>query len=94
MYKGVPLGVFLGSIATDWIDYGWENIDWSKAIFSGAISWGVGLFLGMLGEALNKYNIYNLAIYFINAYNTIFTSITNSIVNIFWMGKNNGKSIS
>jgi hypothetical protein len=42
----------------------------------------------MTGEILNKFNIYDKAIYFVNAYNTILTSIANSIVNVYWRGKN------
>lgn len=42
----------------------------------------------MIGEFASKFNIYDKAIYFVNAYNTILTSTGNSIVNVYWRGKN------
>ena len=42
----------------------------------------------MIGEFESKYKIYDKATYFINAYNTILTSAANSIVNVYWRGKN------
>ena len=50
--------------------------------------WGFSLFPGMTGEILSKYKIYDKAIYFVNTYNTILTSI----VNLYWRGENIGKS--
>ena len=41
----------------------------------------------MTGEILSKYKIYDKAIYFVNTYNTILTSIANSIVNVYWRGE-------
>ena len=89
---GVPLGAFVGSVTTDWIDYGWDGIDLNKALFTSFVAWGFSLFPGMIGEILSKYKIYDKAIYFVNAYNTILTSTANSIVNVYWRGKNIGKS--
>ena len=84
---GIPVGAFLGSITTDAIDNGWNGIDWGKAIFSSLVAWGIGSFSGIVGELLSKFKIYDKAIYFINAYNTVFTSTANSIVNVFWRGR-------
>lgn len=42
----------------------------------------------MIGEFESKYKIYDKATYFVNAYNTILTSTANSIVNVYWRGKN------
>ena len=85
---GVPLGAFVGSTITDGIDYGWDGIDLNKAMVTSFVAWGFSLFPGMTGEILSKYKIYDKAIYFINAYNTILTSTANSIVNVYWRGKN------
>ena len=86
---GVSLGAFAGSVITDWIDYGWDKIDWNKALITSFIAWGVSLFPTMIGEMLSKYNIYDKAIYPIIAYNAIFASTANSVVNVFWRGANN-----
>ena len=85
---GVPLGAFVGSVTTDWIDYGWEGIDLNKALVTSFIAWVASLFPTMIGEFASKFNIYDKAIYFVNAYNTILTSTANSIVNVYWRGKN------
>ena len=84
---GVPLGAFVGSITTDWFDYGWKKIDWNKAIVTGAIAWVVSIFPTMIGEVATKYNIYDNALYLVNAYNTFLASTANSIVNVYWRGK-------
>lgn len=88
---GVPLGAFVGPVTTDWIDYGWKGIDWNKALVTGAIAWGVSIFPTMIGEVASKLHIYEKSLYFVNAYNTILTSTANSIVNVYWRGKNNEK---
>ncbi len=49
---------------------------------------GASLFPTMIGEFESKYKIYDKATYFVNAYNTILTSTANSIVNVYWRGKN------
>ena len=85
---GVPLGAFVGSVTTDWIDYGWDGIDLNKALVTSLIAWGASLFPTMVGEFASKYKIYDKAIYFVNACNTILTSTVNSIVNVYWRGKN------
>ena len=89
---GIPLGAVVGSVITDGIDYGWDGIDLNKALVTSFVAWGFSLFPGMTGEILSKYKIYDTEIYFVNAYNTILTSIVNSIVNVYWRGKNIGKS--
>ena len=89
---GVPLGAFVGSVTTDRIDYGWKGIDLNKALVTGVIAWGVSIFPTMIGEAASEFHIYDKALYFVNAYNTILTSTANSIVNVYWRGKNIGKS--
>ncbi len=47
----MPLGAFVGSIITDFIDYGWKEIDWNKAIVTGLIAWNVSIFPTMIGQA-------------------------------------------
>ena len=88
---GVPLGAFVGSVTTDYYDYGWEGIDLYKAFVTSLIAWGVSLFPTMIGQFASKYKIYDIATYFVNAYNTILTSTVNSIVNVYWRGKNDKK---
>ena len=88
---GVPLGAFVGSVTTDWIDKGWIEIDWNKALVTSVIAYGVSLCPTMIGEIASKYKIYNKALYFVNAYNTILASIANSVVNVYWRGNNNEK---
>ena len=77
-----------GHAPTDWIDYGWDEIDWNKALVTSLIAWSVSLFPTMVGELASKFNIYDKAIYFVNAYNRILTSTANSIINVYWRGKN------
>jgi hypothetical protein len=88
---GVPLGAFVGSVTTDCIDYGWSNIDWNKAFVTSFITWGASLLPTMIGEMSSKYKIYDKAIYFVNAYNTILAGVASSIANVYWRGKNNEK---
>ncbi len=83
---GVPLGTFVGSVTTDWIDYGRKGIDWNKALVTSLIAWGASIFPTMIGELASKYKIYDKAIYFVNTYNTILASTANSIVNVYWRG--------
>lgn len=83
----MPLGAFVGSIITDFIDYGWKEIDWNKAIVTGLIAWGVSIFPTMIGEIAKEYKIYSKALYLVNAYNTLLTSTANSIVNVYWRKK-------
>lgn len=42
----------------------------------------------MIGEFVSKFNVYDKAIYFVNAYNTILISTANSITNVYWREKN------
>ena len=60
----------------------------NKALVTSFIAWVASLFPTMIGEFASKFNIYDKAIYFVNAYNTILTSTANSIVNVYWRGKN------
>ena len=84
---GVPLGSFIGSVSTDWIDYGWDRIEWDKALVTSLVAWGLSLFPGMTGEILNKYKINDKTLYFVNAYNTTLTSTANSIIDVYWRRK-------
>ena len=88
---GVPLGAFVGSVTTDWIDKGWIEIDWNKALVTCVIAYGVSLCPTMIGEIASKFKIYDKALYFVNAYDTILAIIANSIVNVYWRGNNNEK---
>ena len=60
----------------------------NKALVTSFIAWVASLFPTMIGEFASKFNIYDKAIYFVNAYNTILTNTANSIVNVYWRGKN------
>ena len=81
------VGAFVGSVTTDWIDAGWHGIDWSKAIWSGVIAWGINIFPTMVGDIASSLGIYDPAVFFVNAYIAAFTSTASSIVNVFWRGK-------
>ena len=81
------LGAFAGSVTTDWIDSGWHGIDWEKAIWSGIIAWGINIFPTMVGEIASSFNIYDSAVFLVNAYIAALTSTASSIVNVFWRGK-------
>ena len=59
----------------------------NKALVTSLIAWGASLFHTMICEFASKYKIYDKAIYFVNAYNTILTSTANSIVNVYWRGE-------
>ena len=81
------LGAFVGSVITDWIDSGWHGIDWEKAIWSGIIAWGINIFPTMVGEIASSFDIYDSAVFLVNAYIAALTSTASSIVNVFWRGK-------
>jgi hypothetical protein len=81
------LGTFAGSVITDGIDLGWDRIDWSKAIWSGVIAYGINIFPTMVGEIASIYKLLDPAIFLVNAYLAAFTSTASSIVNVFWRGK-------
>ena len=84
---GIPLTAFFGSIISDSIDYGWNHVDLSKAFITSFFAWGFSLFPGMIGEFIDKYKIYETAIYLVNTYNTILASTANSVVNVYWRNK-------
>ena len=90
---GVPLGAFIGLVTTDWIDYGWAGIDWNMALVTSFIAWGVSIFPTMIGQIAGKYKIHEKALYFVVAFNTILTNTANSVINVYWGCKDNGKQI-
>ena len=55
------------------------------------IAWGISIFPSTVGELLGKVN--TPGNFLINTYNSIIAGIANSVVNVFWRGKNNGKQI-
>jgi len=65
---GGILGGFFGSVVTDWIDRGWDNIDWNKAGITAAVSWGLDILPGIavftLGNSLYKNITLQLALSF------------------------------
>ena len=89
---GNSLGALVGSIVTDGIDLGWSNIDIEKALWSGVLAYGVSIFPGIVGEVMSQYKIKDVATYFVVAYNSIYTSIANSIINVYWRGDNAQKT--
>ena len=88
---GPTMGPIAGSIVTDAIDYGLSGIDPEKAILSGVLAWGIGIFPSTIGTMLEKLKIHDSFSYLINAYNSIISGIGSSMVNVFWRGNNNGK---
>ena len=88
---GIILGSFAGSVATDYIDSGWNNIDWEKAFYSSLIAWGVSFFPGVVGEILEKSAKAGLTLsytplYFINTSYAILAGTINSVMNVYWRG--------
>ena len=81
------LGTFAGSVVTDWIDLGWKGIDWSKAVWSGVIAYGINIFPSVIGEIASSWSITDPAVFLTNAYISAFTSAASSVVNVFWRGK-------
>ena len=90
----------MGSVTTDFIDSGWNEvedkldwnkidlsqIDWSKAFYSSLVAWGFALFPSMIGEILSNEKIKIPMAYLINTYNAIIAGTTNSVVNVYWRG--------
>lgn len=81
---GASAGVFAGSVATDWIDRGWNGIDWKKAIWSGVIAFGLNYGPTTIGLAADFLNVKDVAILLVNTYNAIWTGAASSIVNAYW----------
>lgn len=80
-------GAVIGSVITDWIDVGFDSINWSKALWSGVLAAGISCFPTLIGQIAEKYKIIDPAVYLINAYNGFVAGIANSIVNVFWREK-------
>ena len=73
------MGAFTSSVVTDWIDKGWDNVDWPKAQWS-------ALFGFMLGAPYIE-GMTNVFVNFIQAKNSVLISLINSIINSFWRRK-------
>ena len=85
---GNILGAVASSIVADAIDLGVDNIDYEKAIWSGVLSWAITLFPSIVSEIAGKYKINDAMLYLTTAFNSIVTSIANSIINVYWRGDN------
>ena len=84
---GTIFGAFLGSVVTDWIDLGWNNIDWEKAIISGVLAWALTLGPSLISEWVNLEKIYDPAIFIVNSINSVGASTSVSISNVFWRNR-------
>ena len=70
------------------VKYTYDNIDYEKAIWSGVLSWAITLFPSIVREIAGKYKINDAMLYLTTAFNSIVTSIANSIINVYWRGEN------
>lgn len=70
------------------VKYTYDNIDYEKAIWSGVLSWAITLFPSIVSEIADKYKINDAMLYLTTAFNSIVTSIANSIINVYWRGEN------
>ena len=70
------------------VKYTYDNIDYEKAIWSGVLSWAITLFPSIVSEIAGKYKINDAMLYLTTAFNSIVTSIANSIINVYWRGDN------
>ena len=84
---GTILGAFLGSVVTDWMDFGWNNIDWGKAIVSGVLAWALTLGPSLISEWVKLEKIYDPAIFLVNSINSVGASASISISNVFWRNR-------
>ena len=81
---GTSVAVFAGSVATDWIDHGWNGIDWKKATWSGVIAFGLNYGPITIGAVADFLDVDNIAALLVNTYNAIWTGAASSIVNAYW----------
>ena len=81
---GISLGVSAGSVVTDWVNGGWDDISLSKALWSGVIAYGLNYGPIMIGAVAGYFKTQNTLITLANAYNAIWTGAASSIVNAYW----------
>ena len=83
-YVGAPLGSFIGSIVTDWIDNGWNKINWQKAGLSAAVSFAFDILpqniLISAGESLYK----SINLQLLLSYRGGLVGVINSIFNTYY----------
>lgn len=72
---------------TDWMDFGWNNIDWGKAIVSGVLAWALTLGPSLISEWVHAEEIYDPAIFLVNSINSVGASASISISNVFWRNR-------
>ena len=85
-YFGGAIGAFAGSALTDLIDsdYGFNQIDLAKAGASAGIAFGLSWF----GNAVPWVDIqFNKAAQFVLSYDYALLGISNSIINVYWRGR-------
>lgn len=64
----------------------WRTCRWSYITCSGG--WKITLFPSIVSEIAGKYKINDAMLYLTTAFNSIVTSIANSIINVYWRGEN------
>ena len=78
-FVGPTIGAFVGSVTTDWIDNGWNNIDWEKA--------GFGAFIGFLLGMPYLDDVEGIVLNLMQTKNALLISIISSIIDTYWRGK-------
>lgn len=91
---GTAIGGFAGSVATDFIDSGfnWDKIDWEKAKITSIIGYGFNALPTIISQVVRKMKIGNILIDVVTFFDSTLISIVNSIVNTFWRGYNGRES--
>ena len=78
------VGTFTGSVVTDYVDYGWNGINWRKAIVTGIIAGAINYSPVLLNGIATDWGVTDATFVLTNAYNGFYTSTASSILNAFW----------
>ena len=89
---GIPLGTFLGSLTTDFIDNGYTGVSkeqFLKASWSAVISYGLSCFGTIASDAFGNslFTIDNAFLQYLLSYESALIGVCNSIVDVFWPKK-------
>ena len=83
-FVGVPIGAFAGSVVSDTIDYGWQNIDFEKALWSAAFAYVLEIIpmtVQLYGGSINSFSTLNAILDYRNILVTIINGFFNSYFN-------------
>ena len=89
-YFGGAIGAFVGSALTDLFDnnFDFNQVDWKKAGASAGIAFALSWFSNAVSYGVEHSDLQlSIATQFILSYDYALLSICNSIINVFWKGK-------